>query len=141
MAMNYLDLSGVSRLIENLRNTFARLVHKHTLSDIEDYTVDSELSATSTNPVQNKVVNDSLSTTLDTAKGYTDTKVASMVFIGTYAEYQTAYANGQIPINSFVILTDEESGGSSGGNESGGESSDSTTAMLGYAILGQMVLG
>lgn len=140
MAMNYLDLSGVSRLIENLRNTFARLVHKHTLSDIEDYTVDSELSATSKNPVQNKVVNDSLSTTLDTAKGYTDTKVASMVFIGTYAEYQTAYANGQIPINSFVILTDEE-GGSSGGNESGGESTDSTTAMLGYAILGQMVLG
>jgi hypothetical protein len=138
MAKNYLDLPGVSRLLENLRNTFATLVHKHTLSDIEDYTVDSELSTTSANPVQNKVVNDGLSITLDTAKGYTDTKVASMVFIGTYAEYQTAYANGQIPVNSFVILTDEESGGGSSG---GNESTDSTTAMLGYAVLGQMVLG
>lgn len=66
-------------------------------------------------------------------------KFASLVFIGTYAEYQTAYANGQIPINTFVILTDD--GSSGGGSGSGDSDGDATTAKLGYAVLGKMVLG
>ena len=46
---------------------------------------------------------------LATSKEYTDDKIASMIFIGTYEEYQTANANNLIPINTFVIITDEES--------------------------------
>ena len=80
---------------------------------------------------------------LNTSKEYTDNKVASMIFIGTYAEYQTAYADGQIPINTFVILTDDESGsGSSGGGSTGGDStSTSTSSLLGTGALGYMILG
>lgn len=59
----------------------------------------------------------------------------SKIFIGTYAQYETANANNEIPINALVIITDDES--SSGGDAS----TDSTTSMLGYAVLGQMVLG
>lgn len=55
------------------------------------------------------------------------------VFIGTTEEYQTAYDNGEIAIGTLVFLTDDDSGG--------GSSSDSTTAVLGKAVLGQMILG
>lgn len=52
----YVSLSKLSTFLENLRSTFASLSHKHTISDISDYTVDTTLSSTSTNPVQNKVI-------------------------------------------------------------------------------------
>lgn len=57
--------------------------------------------------------------------------INSQIFIGTYEEYETAYANGKIPINALVVITDDETSG--GGSD--------TTAALGYAILGQMILG
>lgn len=52
----YVSLSKLSTFLENLKSTFASLSHKHTISDISDYTVDTTLSSTSTNPVQNKVI-------------------------------------------------------------------------------------
>ena len=68
------------------------------------------------------------------------------IFVGTYEEYNAANAAGNIQIGCVVILTDQSTGGSgSGGNGSGsGDSSDTTSptnAVLGYAVLGQMVLG
>lgn len=167
----YVSPSKLSIFLDNLKNVFSQLGHTHTMSDLTDYAVDSELSSDSNNPVANKAIDaefdevskamsalelvidskvgsdhnhddaydtkGSAELALDTSKEYTDTKIASMVFIGTYAEYQTAYADGQIPINAFVILTDDEFSGGNGG----GENTGSTTAMLGYAVLGQMVLG
>lgn len=56
------------------------------------------------------------------------------VFIGTTEEYQTAYDNGEVAIGTLVFLTDDENGGDN-------PESDSTTAVLGKAILGQMILG
>ena len=53
----YASLSTLQTFLDNLRNTFSNLGHKHQLNDITDYTVDSELSSSSTNPVQNKVLN------------------------------------------------------------------------------------
>lgn len=52
----YVSLSKLSIFLDNLSNKFAALKHNHKLSDISDYAVDSELSSSSTNPVQNKVV-------------------------------------------------------------------------------------
>ena len=52
----YVSLSKLSTFLDNLYNKFASLGHKHTLNDITNYTVDEELSSTSTNPVQNKVI-------------------------------------------------------------------------------------
>lgn len=52
----YVSLSKLSVFLENLKNTFATLGHNHSMSDISDFAVDDSLSSTSTNPVQNKVI-------------------------------------------------------------------------------------
>lgn len=52
-----ISLSNLSAFLDGLKNTFSTLTHKHKLSDITDYTIDSALSETSTNPVQNKAIN------------------------------------------------------------------------------------
>lgn len=52
----YVSLSKLSTFLDNLFGTFASLSHKHTMSDITDYQVDTSLSSDSTNPVQNKVI-------------------------------------------------------------------------------------
>lgn len=54
----YVSLSKLSTFLDKLKTTFSAIGHGHTLSDITDYTVDTEFSDTSTNPVQNKVLND-----------------------------------------------------------------------------------
>lgn len=53
---NYASLNTLRTFLEKLATKFAELAHKHTLKDIEDYKVDSELSSQSENPVQNKVI-------------------------------------------------------------------------------------
>lgn len=68
-------------------------------------------------------------------KAYIDGKI----FVGTYAEYTTANADGKIALNAIVVITDDENNGSSGGGNS--DSSTSTTSVLGVAVLGQMILG
>ena len=54
---NYVGLNSLSTFLDKLKTTFALLGHKHTVADITDYSVDTELSPTSTKPVQNKVIN------------------------------------------------------------------------------------
>lgn len=56
----YVSLSRLSTFLDNLKTTFSSLGHKHKLSDITDYTIDSTLSSTSTNPIQNNVIKASL---------------------------------------------------------------------------------
>lgn len=56
MAKKYISLSRLSTFLDNLKTTFAAISHKHTVSDLTDYVVDTELSSTSTNPVQNNVI-------------------------------------------------------------------------------------
>lgn len=52
----YISLNRLSDFLNNLKNMFASLNHTHKVSDISDYKVDTTLSSTSTNPVQNKVL-------------------------------------------------------------------------------------
>ena len=52
----YLNSDGLIRLAANLINKFAPKAHSHTISEVSDYVVDSELSFDSANPVQNKIV-------------------------------------------------------------------------------------
>ena len=56
MKHKYISPSKLSIFLDNLKNIFAALKHTHILSEITDYVVDSELSSTSTNPVQNHVL-------------------------------------------------------------------------------------
>ena len=74
----YVGSEALIRLVAQLKAGFASLTHTHTISDITDYTVDSSLSSTSTNPVQNKVVNSAISSNLNSAKAYTDSEVAKV---------------------------------------------------------------
>lgn len=54
----YASLSSLQNFLDNLKETFATLVHKHTVSDLTDYKVDTSLSSTSSNPVANRILND-----------------------------------------------------------------------------------
>lgn len=64
------------------------------------------------------------------------------IFVGTYEEYNAANTAGNIPIGCVVILTDQSTGGSgSGGSGDSSDTTSPTNAVLGYAVLGQMVLG
>lgn len=73
----YISLNRLSNFLDNLRSTFASLSHKHTVSDLTDYAVDSELSASSLNPVQNKVLNEefnAVATAMNALEAAIDTK-------------------------------------------------------------------
>lgn len=63
--MKILDLLGLTELVDLCKQTFANITHTHKLEDITDYTVDSSLSSTSTNPVQNKIVQAAIQTLED----------------------------------------------------------------------------
>ena len=52
----YISLARLSDFLDNIKAKYSQIGHKHTISEITDYTVDSALSSTSTNPVQNKVI-------------------------------------------------------------------------------------
>jgi hypothetical protein len=56
--------------------------------------------------------------------------LSNKIFIGTQEEYDIAYAKGKINVGSLVIILDE--------NEVNGET---TTAILGKAIIGALLLG
>lgn len=56
--------------------------------------------------------------------------IAARVFIGTQEEYDIAYAEGKVAVGALVIILNE--------NET---NSDATTAMLGKAIIGTLLLG
>lgn len=177
MANKYVSPSKLSVFLENLKTIFSPLTHTHKISDITDYTVDSELSSDSTNPVANSTINaefDAISDAMGalelsidnhthTVSDVSDLTVtadelnfvsgttsniqnqlntlSSRIFVGTYAQYETANANGEIPINALVIITDDgtSSGGSSGSD--GESSSTSTSSLLGTGALGYMILG
>lgn len=56
--INYVGKAALSRFLEKIRGIFAPLSHQHPIEDIIDFPdVDSSMSATSTNAVQNKVIN------------------------------------------------------------------------------------
>lgn len=52
----YISLARLSNFLDNIKEKYSQIGHKHTISDLTDYVVDTELSSTSTNPVQNKVL-------------------------------------------------------------------------------------
>lgn len=72
----YISLNRLSDFLDNLKNMFASLNHTHKVSDLTDYVVDAELDSNSTNPVQNKVINDefeAVNTAFDAVTGVLDT--------------------------------------------------------------------
>lgn len=76
---NFLDELGLGRVIDYIKTKFASLSHSHKLSEITDYTVDSAMSSTSINPVQNKVINSALSGKVPTSRTINGKKLSSNI--------------------------------------------------------------
>ena len=82
----YASLQTLQTFLTNLKNTFSELSHKHTVSDITDYVVDEELSATSTNPVQNKVIDaefEAVATAMNALDAALDQNASSITNLST----------------------------------------------------------
>lgn len=99
--MKFLDINGVSTFLDQLKNVFVKK------SDI-----DTALSSTSTDPVQNKVVYSALNNKVDKVSGkqlstndYTTTEKNKLAGIATGAEVnQNAYSN--IKVGTSTIAAD-----------------------------------
>lgn len=52
----FAGLEALQTFLEGCKTLFANITHKHTLDDVTDYVVDSELSQESNNPVQNSTI-------------------------------------------------------------------------------------
>lgn len=119
-------ITSVQDALDDLNSSIASKAeasHPHAISDVAD--LQATLDKTESDIVELK----------------------ARIFIGTYAEYQAANANNSIPVNTIVILTDDN-GESSGGNNGSGDSGDSgensptaTSSKLGEGVLGYMILG
>ena len=68
--------------------------------------------------------------TINFVRGDGSAGTFTTAFIGTYEEYLQAYKSGGIAVGTIVIITDDADE----------EASGSTSAVLGVAVLGQMVL-
>lgn len=58
-------LENLTQFLTWIRKQFAAITHSHKLSDITDYTVDSELSAESANPIENQAVSVAIASVTD----------------------------------------------------------------------------
>ena len=62
----YAGIETLRTFLDNLKDIFAPTKHEHLMSDISDYTIDSQLDSASVNPVQNAVITAELDTIKDT---------------------------------------------------------------------------
>ena len=100
----YVSLNRLSTFLNNLSNKFAALTHKHTLNDITDYTVDSSLSSTSSNPVQNKVLDaefEAVSTAMNALESAIDNKANTSHF-----HDDRYYTETEIDNMGFITVSD-----------------------------------
>lgn len=99
----YVSLSKLSTFLDNLKNTFATLTHKHTISDLTDYKVDTELSATSISPVQNKVLDaefDSIATAMNALETSVDTNLKTAKAYADSGDATTLSSAGEYTDNA-----------------------------------------
>ena len=102
--MKFLDIEGLSTFLNQIKSKF-----------VSKENIDSSLSSTSTNPVQNKVINTALNNKVDKVSGkqlstndYTTTEKNKLAGIASGAEVnQNAYAN--IKVGSTTIAADAKS--------------------------------
>lgn len=85
----YAGIESLQTFLEGCKNLFEKIGHKHTLSDIEDYTVDTKLSSTSNNPIANSAVDAEFEAISD-AMGALETAIDSKADAShTHSNYAT----------------------------------------------------
>ena len=100
----YVSLSRLSTFLDNLKTTFSSLGHKHKLSDITDYTVDSTLSSTSTNPVQNNVIKASLDEKVSNTRTVNGKALSTNIMLS--ASDVDTYTKTEIDSMEFITTSD-----------------------------------
>lgn len=100
----YVSLSRLSTFLDNLKTTFSSLGHKHKLSDITDYTIDSTLSSTSTNPVQNNVIKASLDEKVSNTRTVNGKALSTDIMLS--ASDVDAYTKTEIDSMEFITTSD-----------------------------------
>lgn len=103
----YVSPSKLSVFLENLKTIFSPLTHTHKISDITDYTVDSELSSTSNNPVANKTIDaefEAVSTAMNALDSALDDKVDKSNIIDNLT---TTTTDQPLSANQGKILQDQ----------------------------------
>lgn len=118
---------SIGALVEAIDQQAIEISNKQEIiSDLETIRSNAAKGATALQEVPEEYV-----TETELEKKITETvqHCDSKVFIGTQEEYNTAYAEGKVAVGALVIILDE--------NEANGD----TTAMLGKAIIGTLLLG
>ena len=123
----------MSVLTEKKLVTFDNIQHYHDkLSQVVDGKQDSLVSGGNIKTINGQSILGDGDISNLAEKPYVDEVLQSRVFVGTQEEYDTAYAEGKIAMGALVIILD------GGETEEGGTT---ISALLGTAILGQMLLG
>ena len=116
----YVSLARLSDFLDNIKANYSQIGHKHTISEITDYKVDSSLSSTSTNSVQNKVLDaefNSVATAMNTLEDAIDKK-SSVQLDGdllstlnihklTQEEYEQMLASGSLDETALYLTPDD----------------------------------
>lgn len=100
----YINLSNLSTFLSSLKETFAAISHKHTISDFTDFAIDSELSSTSTNPVQNKVIDaefDAIAVSMNALESAIDAKSDD-----SHTHNDIYYTETEIDNMEFITIND-----------------------------------
>lgn len=118
--VNVSQLAEIENILNKLNEISEELKGKQDIiNDINEIREGASLGSTALQTIPEEyVTEEKLNETVD-----------SKVFIGTLAEYQSAYAAGKIAVGALVIIMEE------------GEDSNDAIALLGTAVLGKMILG
>lgn len=97
----YVSLARLSKFLDGIKAKYSQIGHNHTILDLTDYQVDSELSSLSTNPVQNKTIDaefESVATAMSALESVVDTKISSpeIASTGQLLSVKSVDKNGNI---------------------------------------------
>ena len=128
----YLKLEGLQEVKDQMDLIYAQIAHKHNYNDLENKpaieTDDQEDKLTIEDQNGNAIAeidNKGVNSVDFLIKGKPITKI----FVGTQAEYEAAYAKGEIPVGSVVILQEGEYDDSGEGG-TGGDDSDGNNGVI-----------
>lgn len=119
--VNVSQLSEIESILERIDELAQEIEGKQNIiDDIDNIREGASLGSTALQSIPDEYV----------TENELNDAVNSKIFIGTQSEYETAYAAGKISVGALVIILGDDETNTS-----------ATTAMLGKAIIGTLLLG
>lgn len=110
MAKEYVTPRRLASFLTQIKTIFSPISHKHKMSDLTDYVVDGVLSPTSTNPVQNKILDaefEAVSAALQALESSLDEHTHEIADINKLQETLDEFSANKTQVN-FVIHEDDD---------------------------------